>query len=498
MTELPPQIAAANAVASMRRPAELGLLAGLLGCYCLIYLLEASGLYSIMNLAGPTVLAAVLGYSCYRIARRSLIAIWAPLFWFRFASLAYFAFGALVPHLVNEETYGNMFRQYYFDEDINFKINVLYCFGTFSVLLFSFFFLGSNGVADVNAVAAKKGKESRRLLLFGLLFLVVGGVLRYGFLIPYNFGLTDGVLPGMFGSLAKTYYVGIYLLIVYAVRYQISFIMPVFLLFGLEVSVSIASFAKMDLLLILIFAFLGFLSSGISKTRILIGACCVLFAYFAFQPLVGYGRAELMTRYGTISGAGLQERWQIVESYLHGGDPTSASAHQGGLARLSYVNVAAFVIQRYDSGMPGNTLYNSAAVLVPRVLWPDKPIITQLGSDLYFLVAGRTTSALGVGHFAEAYWNFGWMGVMPFMAVLALILSVFSRVSMTIMARKDWLFIPVVFMGVDIGLRVDGHFVPDILGPCWIALMLGAGLLVFRSMFETLAGKNTRDIRPPA
>ncbi len=47
--------------------------------------------------------------------------------------------------------------------------------------------------------------------------------------------------------------------------------------------------------------------------------------------------------------------------------------------------------------------------------------------------------------------------------------------------------LPIVFMGVDVGLRIDGHFVPDILGAAWIALVMGLALALGKSMLLTLA-----------
>src|SRR5690606_18534318 len=159
--------------------------------------------------------------------------------------------------------------------------------------------------------------------------------------------------------------------------------------------VSVASFAKSELLLILIFSFLGFISRNVGKTKVLIGASCVLFAYFAFQPLVGYGRDQLVMRYGEIRGAGLVERWDIVQDYLAGA--RRVYTRQGGLSRLSYLNVGAYVVDKYDAGLPGDTLRNAAAVFVPRILWPDKPIITSLGPELNFEIFGREGSSLGIG-----------------------------------------------------------------------------------------------------
>src|SRR5690606_21685593 len=104
------------------------------------------------------------------------------------------------------------------------------------------------------------------------------------------------------------YYVGIYLLIVHALGSNRRVLAIASVLVVLEVFVSVASFAKMQLLLILIFSFLGFISRDVAKKKILVGGAVVVLAFLAFQPMVGYGRAEIALRYGNIYGAGLIER----------------------------------------------------------------------------------------------------------------------------------------------------------------------------------------------
>ena len=474
--EISPQMDAANALSAMRRPAELMQLGGLVLVYAVAYVLDASILYQSINVTGPIVLAAILGWSCYRIVRQSPIAVWAPLFWFRFACAVYYGVGALVPHIVNEETKQEIYSYYYFDEAMNLKINLIYTLGILLTLCFSCVFIFELSRRTRSEPAGAERRAASQTRFFALCFLIVGGILRYGFALPYSFGLTTTVLPGAIVTLSSMYYVGIYLLIVYGMRFNRAVMPLAWLLIGTDILVSIASFAKTELMLILIFSFLGFISREANKKRMVLGALCVAMAYFAFQPLVMYGREELVKRYGEIRGAGLGERWDIVQIYVGGNRGTSDSEKQLGLLRLSYVNVAAFVIDRHDGGLAGTTLRDAAALFIPRVLWPDKPIITRLGGDLYFLVRGRDGSAMGVGHFAEAYWNFGWWGIAPFMAILALILSLCTRVSVSVMADRAWLFLPVVFIGVNLGLRVDGHFVPDTLGAGWMALCLGLGL----------------------
>jgi hypothetical protein len=478
-----PLDAVSSVLNALRRPAELWLLVGLLICYILAYALDLPELHRSMNVAGPVMLSIILGWSCYRIVQSAIIALWAPLFWFRLACAVYFGFGALAPHIANEETRSSIYGLYYFSDASNFKVNLIYATGIFCVLAFSniFLYLRIRAVPhDLVGRSDSAGPDSTRFFAFG--FLLFGGILRYGLILPYMFGLTNTVLPGMLITLAKSYYAGIYLLIVYAVINSRGYLLFALVLVSIEIVFSISSFAKTELILILIFTLLGFVSAKANKLTFIVGVCSIIFVYVTFQPLVEHGRNQLLLRYGEITNAGIIERWDIASTWMNGEREKSDETRQTWLLRLSYVNVNAFVVDQYDSGIPGHTFVDAAAVFVPRVLWPNKPVITALGEDLNFLVSRRIGSQLGVGHFGEAYWNFGWAGFIPFMGVLALILSVFTWVSMDIMARRDWLLLPFVLLGVNIGLRVDGHFVADILGPAWMAFLLRLALVTVKAM----------------
>lgn len=480
----------ALAIQSLRRAGELWLLAGLLAAYGIVYSVELETLYATMNLMGPIALALILGWSCYRGVSASFVTIWAPLLWFRIACAVYFGLGSIVPIIADEPTRQYIYTLYRFTTETAFKVNVIFCLGVFMVLTCSFVLLGiSTGRrADVKLSHSVQDKAEDRTLFYAILFLVGGGILRYGIDIPYQIGLFDFVVPGAVGALSKSYYVGVYLLILHASDHRNVWPIAIAIVL-IDVLCSIATFAKTELLLILIFSVLGLIRRKNRAVVVVVGSLVVLLSYFSFQPLVDYGRAEIAAQYGSIRGGGLSDRLQIVGRFFEGGYERVATPIDRGLSRLSYTNTAAFVVDRFDAGAPGTTFTEAAAVLIPRVLWPDKPIISQLGADLNYLVYGQVGSSLGIGHFAEAYWNFGWIGIPFVMAVLAIILTVTSRVSIGIVARRDWIYLPVVFLSVNIGIRVDGHFVPDILGPAWTTLLLWIGLGFLKAMAPNLLGR---------
>lgn len=480
-----------NALRALHHSGELYALGALLFFYEVVFLSQEEALHYMANRVGPLILTAVLGASCFRMIRISSITIWAPLFWFRLSCAVYFGIGAVVPHLISEDSIAYIRSIYNFDEKTNLKVNLITCVGVFAVLILSSLSI----VLSLNArsTAQSEGrKEGRALGLYALGFLLVGGVVRYGIVIPYVFGLTEVVIPGVFGAVSILFYVGIFMLVLHTVRSNPALLPLTVALIVIETAVSIASFSKTDLLMLLIFSFLGLVSGKVNRSRIIAGAIFISAAYFVFQPLVTYGRQQIELRYGSAAGADIPERFDIVLSYFRSYSSTDV-LYEGGLSRLSYLNVNSMVVDRYDAGRPGSTFEDSLAVFVPRILWRDKPVITELGRDLYFEVRGRYGSALGIGHFAEAYWNFGWVGILPFMCALSLILTMFTWISINIVAAEEWLFFPVVFLGVNVGLRVDGHFVPDVLGACWIALWIGVGLylakqvLLGRSRYITAA-----------
>lgn len=478
------------AEATLIRPFEMRLLLLLFILYWITYLIGNNALFSLMSICGPISLSAILLWSCFRIAQESHPAIWTPLFWFRLACAVYFGFGALVLQIANTETVSWLNETYDLTERLNYKVNVIYISGIFATLLFSHFFLTYFKKIKRNE---KKGvtkiRNEQNIVYFGWIYLISGGILRYAFVVPYEMGLFNFTLPGILLALANIYYAGIYLLSRASMSVKKSYFNIIIIIIIIDLFVSVASFSKTDLIKILIFSFLGVVSNRASK-KLLIGCAGIVYlAYAAFGPLVTYGREEIYFRYGEIRGAGISERLDISLEWLAGDTNIAEGSRQASLYRTSYVNVNAFVVDRYDTGQPGATFVNAAAVFVPRMIWPDKPIISNLGAELNELVTGSDRSQLGVGHFAEAYWNFGWWGIVPMMAVLAFILTIYSRFSIGVMVRGEWLFFPLVLLGVTIGLRVDGHFVVDTLGPAWTALIMAIPLWPLRGISERVTAR---------
>jgi len=88
----------------------------------------------------------------------------------------------------------------------------------------------------------------------------------------------------------------------------------------------------------------------------------------------------------------------------------------------------------------GGTLMDSVLALVPRVIWPDKPVSGGSG-DLVTRYTGlrfAEGTSVGVGHVLEAYINFGTLGVVAVFAILGTVVTVIDTVSRERLEANDW------------------------------------------------------------
>ncbi|MEM9060197.1 MAG: hypothetical protein AAGD13_07005 [Pseudomonadota bacterium] len=109
------------------------------------------------------------------------------------------------------------------------------------------------------------------------------------------------------------------------------------------------------------------------------------------------------------------------------GDMASLSYRGVAAQRLTIAPFEAHFIALYDSGAPGDSLRNFFNVLVPRVIWPDKPIIAP-GAEFDVTFRGYIAeSSLAIGFIAEAYWNLGWIGVILISAMIGVQMGWLTR-----------------------------------------------------------------------
>jgi hypothetical protein len=88
----------------------------------------------------------------------------------------------------------------------------------------------------------------------------------------------------------------------------------------------------------------------------------------------------------------------------------------------------------------GATLEQAAVALVPRIIWPDKPVRAG-GNTLvtsFTGIAFASGTTVGVGQLMEFYINFGTPGVIVGFFLLGLVIAGFDRAAALALQRGDW------------------------------------------------------------
>ncbi len=125
------------------------------------------------------------------------------------------------------------------------------------------------------------------------------------------------------------------------------------------------------------------------------------------------------------------------------------------ILRLGYQMVVARAIRVYDNE---NFEYkmdylNNIIGLVPRLLWPEKPVIgidgNKIGHELGLLHRKDYQTSIGMSNIGEAFYELGYLGVFLVPIIVAFLLVYFSQ----ILEEKFWLgFLLSIMFGLQIGV----------------------------------------------
>ena len=129
----------------------------------------------------------------------------------------------------------------------------------------------------------------------------------------------------------------------------------------------------------------------------------------------------------------LAERLQILGD-VHVGNAETSDIEDSDqenylLGRFAHAPYQSYLIDQWQHDIPGNSLADSWAALIPRILWPEKPNITRFGLELYTKINGSSSAVSNQAptYDAEAFWNYGWPGVVIVSIILGLELGWFTR-----------------------------------------------------------------------
>ena len=289
-------------------------------------------------------------------------------------------------------------------------------------------------------------------------------------------GLVHFIAPGFLTWLAVFTSAGLMFLTTTALRRGGAWWLLFVVLLALDVATAMTTFSKFAILLAVLPCFFGYLvyRPGVKSLRWII---VFLFAvYLASNSYVTYCRSH---------GLGIQNnlssRVGLARSYFDHNDKLEAKIDeetQNWWSRLNYANAQTFAMKEYDQGYPGNSFAQSWMVPIPRILWPDKPVI-EAGAGFYEKLTNEKNASFGIGFFAEGYWNGGWLYVILGSMVIGWVFGTVTLLVIKEQAIGNTWILPIALLWIKNGGRADGWINVEIVGPAVYTLIYVGLMRVF-------------------
>ncbi|ADM10315.1 hypothetical protein PB2503_11339 [Parvularcula bermudensis HTCC2503] len=404
----------------------------------------------------PIYSLGVLASTCYRIIRQVPEALWTPFVWFPFQSAIFFVFGTMVGVWGSAETLqSRMFHPLTIDMVQLLNVNLLLGVGIPLVLAGMYGSLA--WLPDLKTEKAK-GQASKFLAMpdkivpIALLTIFAGGLFRYGLMKPMQWGMIDGTLSGVFSSMGFVIDLG-FAMLAYCVGLKggRSYAFLLALLLPIHLILSLFSFAKLEIVVALMLPVLGLHLARRRMHELAIGTVVVVVAYILAGPIVTHGRTQLTILTGDLNQGTYSDRAGAVASYFTAPETTQmVRTHtpniQGWWMRLDFAGPIANAMELHRLGQVSNSLETAWMRFVPRLIWPDKPILAGPGAEFYSLILGRETSTLvGLSIYGDAFWQYGWKGIFVICPIVGFCFGFVGRHTLKWVTERSFLFFPLVF-----------------------------------------------------
>jgi hypothetical protein len=457
--------------------------------YIAVAVIEADAHFNEMvNSIGPLYLIAVLLTGVYRILSKYPSLIWTPVVWLPLQSALFFGFGPLVQVFGNEATLVSLSaHKLVITQSELIRVNTLTTIGIWFVLAgFCTYVLAKHkSWTKAFRTPTTTEKPTVPVNLVALGFVVVGATIKYIFIKPSAWGMSDLVVPGVLSVLGNIADVGFGLMLFVSIRGDKRMRTLFTLLWPIHLFLCVLSLSKLEVTLALV---LPAIAAYVAHRRVWrLGASFFAVAIvFAFlQPYVQYGRAVVYSKTGTISEASYKERAEIIGHYIF--DDNAILGREGDeqdwWTRLNYTGTQAYAMKAYDNGRPGDSLKDAWMLFIPRVVWWDKPIMVGPGAKFYSLVTGRPNakSFLAVSVYGDLYWQFGWWGIVLVCPLIGCFFAIVSLRSFKVIHSSEFILFPAVLIGLEVSiLGLNKYLVNGIIAsiPLYVAYLVLMNLFV--------------------
>lgn len=389
-----------------------------------------------------------------RVLSKDANMLWTPVVIFPLGTLLFLGFGASSTLLSSDSTRSYLLAgSYGLDASGLMRTTLLSATGVTVLIIFMIMGL------RLRLGHIRKSGTSRRTLslpMTGLLFLILGAILKYGLVLPQQYGLINVTVPGSLKSLTGLVDLGLAIMMYMAASGRKVWYFFFFILWPVHVGLSTLEFSKMVIMFAILLPAAGAYLAHQNWRRLIPWVLLASMMYMTLQDTNTAARLTIMQRTGNIAEADFEQRVEILANIASGDvalsqiTSTAMIATQIWWLRLNYSGAQLRAIELYDSGRPGQWTLSLAATLIPRFLWPEKPVAAAQGREFNRIVTGydEARSRVGMSIYADGYWKMGWLGVVLFSAAAGLILGLVTRFSYSVVLNRDLIFLPVVLMGI--------------------------------------------------
>lgn len=424
--------------------------------YLFLFMLNNSDYNNLGNKYLPPLIAYFHGYAVYKRLRYNKLFVWTPETWFLISSGIHFGLGSVILFYGSDEAITSVNLLYYLDDLLLLKTNLLNSVTIF-IIIGTFMFYSKLTYFHINTREIIDSIESAKKICF-IFFalsapLIIALTYQY-FLVPGSIAQTDSFTSA--GLVILFYLWGI------GDKKMAKWAIIVLTIMSLA---SMASFGKTVFLINFLYAALGIL---MSRTNIKI-------KHVAYVSII---LISLLVWYKPISEAGrssqmhlerFSERFDFTTNYILGSQGIDTSGETSyniidNLQRQSLCNIQGFLINRYDHGQPGDSFNDLWLFFIPRLLWPEKPITSDVAREMTDIVFGYRSSALAPSFNGDAYWNGGWTMVLLVSLYIGAFFTITSRNCIKHMSELDFRYLPIAIMGLNLGRYIEGFFTHSYIG----------------------------------
>ncbi len=461
--------------------------------------------YLLMILMVPTIYFFGSMYTFFLMVRSG--SVMTPVAWFILGTGFFFGVGVvsggLHAHPWSDKLFGN-------DTTYLINVNILNSSSVLIILSVVYIVLRytSNNDYTINK-QAKKLQKSSLINFFPYIALIafIGVTLKLIF-----FPIAEDLLLRSF--IDKAYFfvpVCVFLFGIFWRDFNLVTKLIASLIFLMSIMNGLLGFSKLDVISTLSAFIVGTLVRHYSLKSIVTSFSTIILVYVMINPVVTYGRAhfdystqhnslsdrvkiitDLVSAYSKSEGLSIHPSYHPDPEKLDEFIAVSQTVKLDEIInvknqireigmRLDVASIQGYLINEYNAGRRGESMDKFWTILIPRILWKDKPIMTnnagKLNAQYYGGGKGTELSAIAPTYVAEAYWNYGLIGVLTISLYLGLLIGWFSNLASKLLSKPKSGYFLIAFPAIIMFAHVESWVVPTYIGGLGILIVI---LLAFQ------------------